>query len=490
MTPEASADVRPGRLVDLVDELRRLPSETEWLEFKDGNTDPARTARTASAIANSARLADHPCGYICWGVEDAAHAVVGSGFEPGREKVGNQPFEFWLARTLRPSPALRFHVVPHPAGRVVLLEIPAADSVPVKHEDVAYIRVGSATPKLSEFPDREATLLAKLRPFAWERGAAMTYVESGEVLDLLDHEAYFAMTGRRAPETRAGVLDRMAEDRLVARDVGGRWTILNLGAILFAKRLDRFDGLSRKAPRVIQYDGESRVVTRRRVEATRGYAAGFEALLTRIGDLLPTGERIESLREEHRVYPAIAVRELVANALIHQDMTITGAGPMVEVFDGRVEVTNPGAPITDMLRKLFGSPPRSRNEALATLMRRMGVCEEQGSGLVKVISSVEERRLPAPSFALADGSLKVTLFGPRDFADMDRLDRQRVCQQHAALLYHSGRRMTNASLRDRLGIRSGNAAQVSRLIKDCVGARVVKVADPDRPKGGYVPDWA
>jgi len=69
------------------------------------------------------------------------------------------------------------------------------------------------------------------------------------------------------------------------------------------------------------------------------------------------------------MYPEIAVRELVANALIHQDFSITGAGPMVEVFGDRVEITNPGEPLIDTLR-FIDEPPRSRNEMLASLMRR------------------------------------------------------------------------------------------------------------------------
>ena len=67
----------------------------------------------------------------------------------------------------------------------------------------------------------------------------------------------------------------------------------------------------------------------------------------------------QALREERPMYPEIAIRELVANALIHQDMTITGAGPMIELFDDRIEITNPGAPLIDV-QKFIGSPPRSR----------------------------------------------------------------------------------------------------------------------------------
>jgi predicted HTH transcriptional regulator len=67
------------------------------------------------------------------------------------------------------------------------------------------------------------------------------------------------------------------------------------------------------------------------------------------------------------MFPEVAVRELVANALIHQDLFETGVGPMIEIFDDRIEITSPGEPLVDT-RRFVGTPPRSRNEALASLM--------------------------------------------------------------------------------------------------------------------------
>jgi predicted HTH transcriptional regulator len=66
----------------------------------------------------------------------------------------------------------------------------------------------------------------------------------------------------------------------------------------------------------------------------------------------------------------------VANALIHQNFFITGAGPMVEIFDDRMEISNPGKSLLNAERFLV-TPPKSRNETLSSLMRRLGVCEER-----------------------------------------------------------------------------------------------------------------
>ena len=141
--------------------------------------------------------------------------------------------------------------------------------------------------------------------------------------------------------------------------------------------------------RIIQYDGISRIATLKERVETRGYAAGFEGLIRSINDVLPSSEVIgEAIRRTVPTFPEPAVRELVANALIHQDFFITGAGPMVEIFEDRIEITSPGAPLVDIDR-LVDSPPRSRNESLAAFMRRIGICEERGSGWDKIVFQSE-----------------------------------------------------------------------------------------------------
>jgi ATP-dependent DNA helicase RecG len=182
----------------------------------------------------------------------------------------------------------------------------------------------------------------------------------------------------------------------------------------------------------------------------------------------------------------------VANALIHQDFTLTGTGPMVELFDDRIEVTNPGRPLVDTLR-MMDEPPRSRNESLAALMRRMNVCEERGSGIDKVVLQVELFQLPAPSFVLKEQAMVVTLYAHLALKEMSKDDRVRACYQHACLKFVSNDVLTNTSLRERFEISEGNAAQASRIIAETVEAGLIKSANPDnksRKLMRYLPFWA
>lgn len=164
---------------------------------------------------------------------------------------------------------------------------------------------------------------------------------------------------------------------------------------------------------------------------------------------------------------------------------------MVEIFDDRMEITNPGIPLVDPSR-LLDSPPRSRNEALASLMRRIGVCEERGSGVDKVVFQTEFYQLPAPAFEIVGDSMRSTLFSPRPLTKMDSEDRIRAVYLHACLRYVQRENMTNASLRDRFGIEARNSSIASRLLKEALAAKVVRLQDESAPPKlrRYVPIWA
>jgi ATP-dependent DNA helicase RecG len=163
----------------------------------------------------------------------------------------------------------------------------------------------------------------------------------------------------------------------------------------------------------------------------------------------------------------------------------------VEIFSDRVEIVNPGKPLIDTLR-FIDEPPRSRNETLAGLMRRMNLCEERGSGIDKVIDSVEAFLLPAPDFRVTQDHTVAVLFGPRDLSAMTKLDRIRACYQPACLCHVTGKQMTNASLRKRLNIESKSYTVVSRIIQNTLEARLIKLYDPvsgSKKHAKYVPFW-
>lgn len=479
--------------IGLVQELRKLPNETEWVEFKQGDaTSPEDIGEYLSALSNAAALAGKAHAYLIWGLVDGSHEVVGTRFSPQGAKKGSEDLENWLVRLLSPRLHFRFYEVQIDGHAVVVLEIPRATTKPTQFQGTEYIRVGSYRQKLKEHPQLERELWRIFDDTPFERLLALRHLDAAQVLSLLDHPSYFDLLSLPQPEGREQILSALQEDGLVVRNDAGGWDITNLGAVLFAKNLESFRGLARKAVRVIQYQGTGRLVTIREHVERKGYAAGFTSLIRFIHALLPRNEVIgQALRKDVPMYPDLAIRELVVNALIHQDFSITGSGPMVELFSDRMEITNPGFPLVKTERFL-DTPPRSRNEALASLLRRAGICEERGSGVDKVVFQTELYQLPAPLFETPEGSTRAVLFAHRAFQAMDRADRVRACYLHACLRHVERNPMTNASLRARFGIEEHNATIASRIIRDAIADGLVKPYDPEQGKkyAKYLPVWA
>ena len=152
-------DLSSLRDIDLIDDLRAQPVETPWLEFKSNLTDEAKIGKLISALSNAARLEGKEQAFLVWGIEDGTHNVIGTSFDPFSKQIGNQVFELWLRQRLSPAPAIQFRAVEHPEGHIILLEIPAPTMAPTSFESVPYIRIGSATPKLSDDPGRYQALI-------------------------------------------------------------------------------------------------------------------------------------------------------------------------------------------------------------------------------------------------------------------------------------------------------------------------------------------
>ncbi len=488
MTTDRSTEYLTG----LMRELCKIPRETEWVEFKDSNDDPEEIGEYLSALANSAALNGKAFAYLIWGVENQTHRIIGTKFSPSAAKKGNEPLETWLLRLLMPKIHFHFYEFTVDDKPVALLEVGRAFRHPVRFQGNEFIRIGAVKKPLKEAPDRERQLWRIFDQVPFEHLIAADQLSADEVLRQLDYPVYFDLLEQPLPTNRDGILAALTDDGLLRRGEAGGWCITNLGAILFAKRLDDFSTLKRKAVRVVQYRGTGRVETLREQVGAKGYASGFEGLIGFINGLLPSNEVIEqALRKSVPMFPELAVRELVVNALIHQDFFVTGTGPMVEIFDDRIEITNPGEPLVDP-RRFVDTPPKSRNEALASLMRRFRICEERGSGIDKVVFQVELFQLPAPLFEVPEGFTRSVLFAHKDLSAMNKEDRVRACYLHACLRYVTRKQMTNTSVRERFGIAEKNAATASRLLNEAVDAGVIIIQDTEvgTRVRSYLPYWA
>jgi len=464
---------------DQIDLWLTVNSETQNLEFKEAKTqyDNAKLYKYCVAIANEGG------GFLVMGVTD----------KKPRKVVGSAAFKNPIEMASKLFKAIGFRVdieeIQHPSGRVVIFIIPARPNGTAYHYNGAYLmRSGEELIPMSE--DHLRKIFAEGQP-NWLEEAALNNASAQDIIQLLDTQSFFDLLNLPYPSNQENVIARLTEERLIQQTAEG-YSISNVAALLLAKKLQSFQNISRKAIRLVVYEGDSKLKTKLDVTDEKGYAVGFQGLVQYVMSQLPQNEVIEdALRKDTKLVPDVIIRELLANALIHQEFELTGTSPMIEIYDNRVEISNPGEPIVPVERFIDGY--QSRNERLADLMRRFGICEEKSSGIDRVIESAEILQLPAPEFLVSFRRTIVVIHGPRSFKKMDRADRVRACYQHCVLQWVLRKQMSNQSLRQRFGVSEGSGNAISQIISATVGQGLVK-NDPTAPDSKkyarYIPAWA
>ena len=471
---------------ELLNELLSYGQETEWIEFKKNNSSPEEIGEYVSALSNSACLSKRNHGYLVYGIDNDSLEIIGTKVSFKNMKKGGQEINHWLAMSL--DPKIDFRIIENMIDdkRIVIIEIDCANSRPIRFKGVAYIRIGSSKDRLDKHPQKEKKLWDILNHKNFEDGITLEKVDENKVIELLDYPAYFNLMKLELPTNKSAILEKLEQECLILKK-GKKYSITNLGGILFAKDLSQFPNLARKIIRIIIYRGNNKLETIREESSNKGYAIAYQELVKFIMDQLPTNEVIDNaLRKKVEMFPEIAIRELLANTIIHQDFTEKGMNPMIEVYSNRIEFINAGRPLIKPSR-FIDYPPKSRNEKLADFMRRINICERRGSGIDKVINSVEIFQLPAPEFIDGEDFMQVILYSHRRFREMDKKDRIRACYQHCVLKYIFKEFMTNESLRERFSISKKNYPMVSRVIRDAIGAEVIR---KDKETKKYVPFWA
>ncbi len=260
----------------LVLELCKLPQETGWVEFKHNNCDPKMVGEDISALANSAVIADRSYAYMIWGVEDNTHEIIGTKVCLKKEKKGNQELENWLRYLLSKIADFEIQSVDINGKHIEILIISKAVGVPVTFEKIDYIRVGSYTKKIIEFPPLQAQLWDKLRNQQFEDIYAISNIQLQDIPHYLNYEMYFDILNMPIPTSIDKYAHYLVEDSIIAKQDNGLYAITNLGAILFAKKLSKFPRIGRKAIRIVQYDGLNRLTILKEEITTEGYAISFE----------------------------------------------------------------------------------------------------------------------------------------------------------------------------------------------------------------------
>ena len=475
----------------LLDRLLSERTENAWLEFKSSNGDPDMIGRCVSACANGAMLAGKERAFIVFGIENGSKKKVGTKVRLTEMTKGGENFQNWLTRMLEPRLLLEFLDFEENDLQFSIITIEPSYDRPVRFSGAEYIRLGENIKPLRDLPEQERTLWLATSRHKFESAIAFPHQAPAQVLELLDTGAYYALAKKEQPKSIDEVIRQFAGLGCIKDDFEGGYDITNLGAILFARDLASFSSLSTKAVRLIKYVGKDKTKSEREIEGRRGYAVGFAGLITFIRDQIPTEEEyVDGVRRTTPIFPMVAIREVIANALIHQDFTVSGVGPVVEIYQDRIEVTNPGNSLIAVDRII--DERRSRNEKLASTMRDLGICEERGGGIDKAIVEIEMRSLPAPEFFASENTMRVVIFGPKPFNKLSKADKIWACFCHCVIRWLRHDYMSNTTLRERFKLAQEDYQLASTVISDAKKAgRIVAAEEGQGNKfARYVPYWA
>ena len=398
-------------LIALVDRLRALPTETEWLEFKRNNADPQEVGEYLSALANGASLGNQPRGYLVFGIDDTTHAVVGTRFDPYAAKAkGNQDLLPWLGALLQPNPGVEVHGVDHPAGRIVVLAVGPARDRPVAFSGRAYCRAGTSKTELSKHPEKERTL--------WTRGSDWSAeVCVGASVADLDPEAITKAREQflvKHPSQVADVNGWDDQTFLNKARVLKQGAVTNTAVLL----LGRLESATLLAPAVAKLSWILKDAANRELDYEHigpPFLLAGNRVLRRVRNLivraLPSGTLFP---QEITQYDPWVLREALHNAVAHQDYRRHGRISVVE-FPDRVLLTNVGDFLPgDVETVIRQDAPQAiyRNPFLSDAMVELNLIDTQGGGIKRMFEAQRRRSFPLPDYDLSDpGQVSVSVTG-------------------------------------------------------------------------------
>lgn len=390
-----------------IDRLRQYLAENEsrQLEFKRATTQFDSTKLMRSCCA----LSCEGGGKMVFGVSDDKQVVGTQAFADPAKTEHDIHNRIGLRCT--------FETLQADGKRVLILHIPrSVVGHPTSYEGRYWMRSGESLAPMS--PERLRELLNEGAPSYLDENEPGTH--SWDEIKLLPAvERYYELIGSRMPGEETQIRDflRMHFVERTAFDAS-LFYIRRLGAITLARSLNDFPDVEHHTIRVMRLRGTS--ITDMVFDRTysKGYAVVFDDVIDQINALLPVNEDFaDGLRDEHRDFSLVAVREIVVNACVHQDFMEHG-------------------------------------------------------GIDRALENIEKQQTDAPEFIVKTRSTTVELRKGR-FEDMGMKERVNAAYLHCCLQTAKGGFLTNSSLRERFGLSKAKTAVTSQVIAAAVDAGLI-----------------
>ena len=356
--------------MEWLDILHRVEAGEDQRTDLKGGLDLSAIGKAICAFANTEG------GVVILGVTDAREII---GVRKDSERVQERLTSFLHSGCSSPVSA-RTGRHEDPGGWVHWVEIPRQRGFePLRYDGRVWIRRerSSVEPSPTELQDLYNTFGYILTE---ERAIHDATVEQ---VDMRSFRTYLNRLGFDTEEEPQPRRDDDLRNRGVLTEIDGELRASLYGILAFGADPQRYPQTRNFRVECVAYAGNDRASDVLQVAGASGRLD--DQVRRAVGWFMGLGrsETYRALtRDDHHLLPRAAVREALVNAVTHRDYAITGSKVLVEVFEGRVDVTSPGALPNHMTveRVRAGANPRSRNDSMAYFMAAMGFMEQRGRG--------------------------------------------------------------------------------------------------------------
>lgn len=386
-----------AELIKLVDELRALPKENEWIEFKSGNAiTNERFGMYISAISNAACIHNKPFGYLVFGIDDNTHAVEGTKFRFQKRKEGNSELEIWIRRLLIPSIKFEFFPCSYKDHSLEIFKIPAAVGEPAHFKKIPYIRFGSSLTDLRNYPQYIKAIYNSQDDWSAK-------VIENATIDDLDRSA-ISLAREKFKEKMVGKpffddIDRWPDETFLDKakiTINGQ--ITNTAIILLGKTESAHYILPSVAQITWKLDTEE-----------KAYEHFEIPLLTSVNDVLKQIRNVkykffpnnQLIAVEVQKYDPEVILEALNNCIAHQEYSYNSRIVITEQT-GKLIFSNAGNFFEGSAEDYTTgnkTPKKYRNRWLADAMVTLKMIDSMGYGIHKMYKSQMQRFFPLPDYS-------------------------------------------------------------------------------------------
>ncbi|HHV85181.1 MAG TPA: transcriptional regulator, partial [Petrimonas sp.] len=384
-------------LIKLVDELRTLPKENEWVEFKSGNAvTNERLGMYLSAISNAACIHNKPFGYLVFGIDDNTHKVESTKFRFQNRKEGNSELELWIRRLLTPSIKFEFFPCDYEGLYLEVFKIPAAVGEPTYFKNTPYIRFGSSLTELKKYPQYIKAIYNSQDDWSAKiiEGATIKDLDR-EVISLAREKFKEKMTGKPFFDD----IDRWSDETFLDKakiTLNGK--ITNTAIILLGK------------PESVHYILPSVAQITWKLDTEEKAYEHFEIpFFTSVNDVLRQIRNVkykffpsnQLVAVEVQKYDPEVILEALNNCIAHQQYSYNSRIVVTEQT-GKLTFANAGSFFegsADDYTMGDKTPKKYRNRWLTDAMVTLKMIDSMGYGIHKMYKSQMQRFFPLPDYS-------------------------------------------------------------------------------------------